>query len=387
VVEARRRLTPRPQTQPLTPTSANNPTENGDDRSRKTRYVGKKRYIHVDTTLSRIATKIMQDTFGRSITYLRVSVTDRCDFRCFYCMSEEMEFLPRKDLLSIEELDQVCSTFIKRGVRKIRLTGGEPLVRRGIMELIARLGEHKDSGLLDEITLTTNGSQLAKHAHEIKRLGVERINVSMDTLDADKFFEITRRGKLDQVLMGLEAAKDAGLKVKINTVALKAFNEHELSDMLGWCGEQGFDMTMIETMPLGDIGGDRSDQYLPLSSVRARLEADWTLTPSDHTTGGPSKYLGVAETGQKVGFITPLSDHFCDSCNRMRLTCTGTLYMCLGQDSAVDMRAALRADPTLEKLNTAIDESLTLKPKGHEFVIEPGNDGPALKRHMSVTGG
>jgi len=329
----------------------------------------------------------MQDTFGRPITYLRVSVTDRCDFRCFYCMSEEMEFLPRKDLLSIEELDQVCSTFIKRGVRKIRLTGGEPLVRRGIMELIARLSEHKDTGLLDEITLTTNGSQLAKHAHELKRLGVERINVSMDTLDADKFAEITRRGDLAQVLKGLEAAKDAGLKIKINTVALKAFNEHELSDMLGWCGAQGFDMTMIETMPLGDIGGDRSDQYLPLSDVRARLDADWTLTPSDHATGGPSKYMNVAESGQKVGFITPLSDHFCDSCNRMRLTCTGTLYMCLGQDSAVDLREALRTDPTCGQLNAAIDKALHLKPKGHEFVIEPGNDGPALKRHMSVTGG
>jgi len=329
----------------------------------------------------------MQDTYGRPITYLRVSVTDRCDFRCFYCMSEDMEFLPRKDLLSIEELDKVCSTFINRGVRKIRLTGGEPLVRRGIMELIARLGRHKDTGFLDEITLTTNGSQLAKHAHQIKRLGVDRINVSIDTLDAEKFAQITRRGHLDQVLRGLEAAKDAKLKVKINTVALKAFNEHELSDMLGWCGEQGFDMTMIETMPLGDIGGDRSDQYLPLTDVRARLKADWTLTPSEHSTGGPSKYMSVGETGQKVGFITPLSDHFCDSCNRMRLTCTGTLYMCLGQDSAVDLRTALRSDPTHGQLNAAIDQALTLKPKGHEFVIEPGQGGPALKRHMSVTGG
>jgi len=329
----------------------------------------------------------MQDTFGRPITYLRVSVTDRCDFRCFYCMSEDMEFLPRKDLLSIEELDQVCSTFIRRGVRKIRLTGGEPLVRRGVMELIARLTRHRDTGLLDEITLTTNASQLSKHAHEIKRLGVERINVSLDTLDAEKFHEITRRGHLDQVLRGLDAAKDAQLKVKINTVALKAYNQGELSDMVGWCGDQGFDLTLIETMPLGDIGGDRTDQYLPLTEVRSQLEKDWTLTPSSLSTGGPSKYMEVAETGQRVGFITPLSDHFCDNCNRMRLTCTGTLYMCLGQDSAVDMRGALRDDPTLGLLNAAIDTALTRKPKGHEFIIEPGHGGPALKRHMNVTGG
>lgn len=329
----------------------------------------------------------MQDTFGRPITYLRVSVTDRCDFRCFYCMAEDMTFLPKQDLLTIEELDQVCSTFVERGVRKIRLTGGEPLVRRGIMELIARLARHKDTGALDEITLTTNGSQLAKHAHEIKRLGIERINVSMDTLDPDKFAEITRRGRISDVLDGLKAARDTGLKVKINTVALKAFNEDELSDMLGWCGEQGFDQTLIETMPLGEIGGDRCDQYLPLSEVRKNLEANWTLRPSTLNTGGPSKYMDVQETGQKIGFITPLSDHFCDSCNRMRLTCTGTLYMCLGQDSAVDMRGALRADPTLGKLHAAIDKALTLKPKGHEFIIEPGHGGPALKRHMSVTGG
>jgi len=329
----------------------------------------------------------MQDTFGRSITYLRVSVTDRCDFRCFYCMSEDMTFLDRKDLLSIEELDTVCSTFIRRGVRKIRLTGGEPLVRRGIMELIARLSRHKDSGHLDEITLTTNGSQLAKHAHEIKRLGVERINVSVDSLNPEKFAEITRRGDLEQVLGGLKAAQDAGLKVKINTVALKAYNKDELSDMVGWCGEQGFDLTFIETMPLGDIGGDRTEQYLALSDVRANLEQDWTMTPSTASTGGPSKYVEVAETGQKVGFITPLSEHFCDTCNRMRLTCTGTLYMCLGQDSAVDLREALRQDATLGRLNAAIDQSLDLKPKGHEFIIEPGHGGPALKRHMNVTGG
>ncbi|MCW8917081.1 MAG: GTP 3',8-cyclase MoaA [Magnetovibrio sp.] len=329
----------------------------------------------------------MQDTFGRPITYLRVSVTDRCDFRCFYCMSEDMTFLPREDLLSIEELDTVCSTFVERGVRKLRLTGGEPLVRRGIMELIAKLARHKDSGKLDEITLTTNGSQLAKHAHELKRLGIERINVSIDTLDPEKFAEITRRGDINQVLDGLKAAQDAGLKIKINTVALKDLNEHELTDMVGWCGENGFDQTFIETMPLGDIGGDRTTQYLPLSEVRAKLEADWSMVPSTLNTGGPSKYMDVTETGQKVGFITPLSNHFCDDCNRMRLTCTGTLYMCLGQDSSVDIRTALRADESLGKLHEAIDQALTLKPKGHEFVIEPGQGEPALMRHMSVTGG
>ncbi len=329
----------------------------------------------------------MQDSFGRPITYLRVSVTDRCDFRCFYCMAEDMTFLPRKDLLSIEELDTVCSAFIERGVSKIRLTGGEPLVRRGIMELIARLSRHKDTGRLDEITLTTNGSQLAKHAHEIKRLGVERINVSLDTLDADKFTEVTRLGKINQVLDGLKAAQDAGLRIKINTVALKGVNEDELSTLVAWCGKQGFDLTLIETMPLGDIGGDRTDQYLALDDVRQRLEQDWTLLASTHSTGGPSKYVEVQETGQKLGFITPLSDHFCDNCNRMRLTCTGTLYMCLGQDSAVDLRAAVRAGNPNQALDAAINEALTLKPKGHEFVIEPGNGGPALTRHMSVTGG
>ncbi|MEG3618885.1 GTP 3',8-cyclase MoaA [Magnetovibrio sp. PR-2] len=329
----------------------------------------------------------MQDTFGRPITYLRVSVTDRCDFRCFYCMAESMTFLPRKDLLSLEELDTVCSTFIERGVKKLRLTGGEPLVRRGILGLIEKLGRHLDTGLLEELVMTTNGSQLAKYAHDLKRLGMKRINVSMDSLDPDKFAEITRRGDINQVLDGLKAAQDADLKVKINTVALKNFNEDELSDMVGWCGEQGFDMTLIETMPLGDIGGDRTQQYLPLSDVRQKLEADWSLIPSTHSTGGPSKYLDVRETGQKVGFITPLSDHFCDNCNRMRLTCTGTLYMCLGQDSSVDLREAMRSCDPMGKLNGAIDQALHLKPKGHEFVIEPGHGEPAVKRHMSVTGG
>jgi cyclic pyranopterin phosphate synthase len=329
----------------------------------------------------------MQDTFGRSITYLRVSVTDRCDFRCFYCMPESMDFLPRADLLSFEELDQVCTRFVERGVTKLRLTGGEPLVRRGILDFIKHFSRHLETGALKELTLTTNGSQLAKHALDLKACGIERINVSLDTLDAAKFSEITRRGRIEDVLAGLDAAQKAGLKVKINTVALKQFNESELSAMVKWCGERGFDLTLIETMPLGDIGGDRTDHYLNLDAVRTELSHDWTLTPSTHNTNGPSRYVDVKKTGQRIGFITPLSEHFCDSCNRMRLTCTGTLYMCLGQDSSVDLRGALRGDASLNSLNAAMDQALTLKPKGHEFVIAPGQGGPTLKRHMSVTGG
>ena len=329
----------------------------------------------------------MQDSFGRPITYLRVSVTDRCDFRCFYCMPDSMEFLPREDLLSLEELDKVCSTFVARGVTKLRLTGGEPLVRRGIMDFIKGFSRHLKSGALKELTLTTNGSQLAKYAHDLKAAGVERINVSLDTLDADKFSEITRRGRIEDVMTGLDAAQDAGLKVKINTVALKQFNESELSAMVAWCGERGFDQTLIETMPLGDIGGDRTDHYLGLDAVRAKLAETWTLSDSAFNTGGPSRYVDIKETGQRLGLITPLSEHFCDTCNRMRLTCTGTLYMCLGQDSSVNLRDALRADSMGAALDQAIDQALTLKPKGHEFVIQPGQGGPALKRHMSVTGG
>ena len=329
----------------------------------------------------------MQDTFGRTITYLRVSVTDRCDFRCFYCMPESMTFLPRQDLLSLEELDQVCTRFVERGVSKLRLTGGEPLMRRGIMDFIKRFARHLESGALNELTLTTNGSQLGKHAQDLKAAGIERINVSLDTLDAEKFATVTRNGKLDQVLAGIDAARRAGLKIKINTVALKGVNDGELDAMVAWCGERGFDLTLIETMPLGDIGGERADHYLSLEDVRKRLGESWTLTPSPHATGGPSKYMDITETGQRIGFITPLSDHFCDTCNRMRLTCTGTLYMCLGQDSSVNLRDALREDPTGQALDQAMDKALTLKPKGHDFVIAPGQDGPALKRHMSVTGG
>ncbi|MBL4693078.1 MAG: GTP 3',8-cyclase MoaA [Magnetovibrio sp.] len=329
----------------------------------------------------------MQDSFGRPITYLRVSVTDRCDFRCFYCMPESMTFLPRSELLSLEELDQVCTRFIERGVTKIRLTGGEPLLRRGIMGFIEKISRHVQSGALNELTLTTNGSQLAKHAKDLKDLGVDRINVSMDTLDADKFSEITRGGQLLHVLDGIEAAKIAGLKVKINTVALKSFNEHDLSSMVGWCGDQGFDLTLIETMPLGDIGGDRAKDYLALDDVRTALEQDWTLAPSSHTTNGPARYMDVGETQQRLGFITPLSDHFCDTCNRMRLTCTGTLYMCLGQDSSVNLRDALRSDASQGALNAAMDQALTLKPKGHDFEISTNKGAPSLKRHMNVTGG
>ncbi len=329
----------------------------------------------------------MIDPFGREVTYLRVSVTDRCDFRCHYCMSEDMTFLPKADVLSLEELDRLCSAFIRKGVRKLRLTGGEPLVRRNIMSLVRSLGRHLDSGGLDELTLTTNGSQLTRYAGDLVACGVKRINVSLDTRDADKFREITRRGDLVEVLRGLDAAREAGLAIKINTVALKNFNEEELSDMVAWCGEQGYDMTLIETMPLGDIGGDRVDQYLPLSEIRQRLEEVWSLTDIPFKSGGPARYVEVGETGRKLGFITPLTHNFCEGCNRVRLTCTGTLYMCLGQEDAADLRAPLRASEADHLVDAAIDEAISRKPKGHDFVIDRNNGGPALNRHMSVTGG
>jgi cyclic pyranopterin phosphate synthase len=329
----------------------------------------------------------MIDPFGRHVSYLRVSVTDRCDFRCQYCMSEDMSFLPKKDVLSLEELDRLCSAFVRKGVKKLRLTGGEPLVRRGIMNLIAGLGRHIKSGALEELTLTTNGSQLVHYADGLAEAGIKRINVSLDTLDGEKFAKITRWGKLDKVMVGIRAAKAAGLKIKINTVALRDFNEDEFDRLLEWCGEQGFDMTLIETMPMGDIGGDRADQYVPLSDVRRRLEANWTLTDIPFRSGGPARYVEVAETGRKLGFITPMTHNFCESCNRVRLTCTGTLYMCLGQDDATDLRAPLRASEGDELLERAIDEAIGRKPKGHDFVIERGRSGPAVARHMSVTGG
>ncbi len=329
----------------------------------------------------------MIDPFGRHVTYLRVSVTDRCDFRCSYCMSENMTFLPKKDLLSLEELDRLCTTFIRKGVKKIRLTGGEPLVRRGIINLFRDLSRHLDTGELEELTLTTNGSQLDKFAKDLAACGVRRINVSLDTLDAGKFRELTRRGDLNKVMKGLDAASAAGLAVKINMVALRKFNEHSINDMITWCGQRGFDLTMIETMPMGEMDFHRGDQYLPLSEVRSNLEKDWSLRDIPLKTGGPASYCEIAETGQKIGFITPLSHNFCESCNRVRLTCTGTLYMCLGQDDAADLRAPLRDSEADELLEEAVDKAIARKPKGHDFIIDRENGGPAVMRHMSVTGG
>lgn len=330
----------------------------------------------------------MIDPFGRTISYLRVSVTDRCDFRCVYCMAEDMTFLPKAEILTLEELDRLCSTFVRLGVRKLRLTGGEPLVRRNVMSLIASLARHLDSGALDELTITTNGSQLRRHAAELARLGIRRINVSIDTLDPDKFAKITRWGRLAQVLDGVAAAKDAGIHVKLNAVALKGVNDDEFDRLVAWCGAEGHDLTFIEVMPMGDIGEvSRVDQYMPLSMVRARLAQRWTLTETDYRTGGPARYMRVEETGGRLGFITPLTHNFCESCNRVRLTCTGTLYMCLGQDDAADLRAPLRQSEGDDLLEAAIREAITRKPKGHDFVIDRRHDGPAVSRHMSVTGG
>ena len=330
---------------------------------------------------------IMTDPFGRDVTYLRVSVTDRCDFRCTYCMSEDMTFLPRKDLLSLEELDRLCSAFIHKGVKKLRLTGGEPLVRKNIMGLVRTLSRHLDTGALEEITITTNGSQLAKYATELADCGIKRINVSLDTLDTNKFHDITRRGRLGQVMEGIDAAKKAGLAIKINMVALNGFNDHEIVPMMQWAHGEGMDLTMIETMPMGEIDGDRNDLYLPLSKVRESLRDKFTLSDIPYKTGGPARYMQVAETGGRLGFITPLTHNFCESCNRVRLTCTGTLYMCLGQDDAADLRAPLRESEGDELLNAAIDEAISRKPKGHDFIIDRNNKGPAVSRHMSLTGG
>ncbi len=329
----------------------------------------------------------MIDPFGRSVTYLRVSVTDRCDFRCTYCMAEHMTFLPKRDLLSLEELDRVCAAFVAKGVRKLSITGGEPLVRKNIMWLFRALSRHLRDGTLDELTLTTNGSQLPRYAHELKDAGVRRINVSVDTLDPDKFKAITRWGNLDQVMAGIEAADKAGLAIKLNAVALKGVNEDEIEDLVRFAHGRGFDLTLIETMPLGDIDGDRTDQYLPLSIVRARLMDSFTLEDIPFRTGGPARYVRIGETGGRLGFITPMTHNFCESCNRVRLTCTGTLYMCLGQDDAADLRAALRASADDALLGRAIDEAISRKPKGHDFVIDRRTRQPAVSRHMSVTGG
>jgi cyclic pyranopterin phosphate synthase len=328
----------------------------------------------------------MIDPFGREVTYLRVSVTDRCDFRCRYCMSEDMTFLPKRDLLSLEELDRLCSAFIRLGVKKLRLTGGEPLVRRNIITLIQGLSRHLESGDLEELTLTTNGSQLAQHAQELSNCGVKRLNVSVDSLDPNKFKDITRRGSLDQVLNGLQAAKDAGLKIKINTVALKGVNDDEFDDLIKWCGNEGFDLTFIETMPMGEIDDDRTDHYLSLTQMRKNLEETWTLADIPLKTGGPATYVSVGETGGRVGFITPMSHNFCEGCNRVRVTCTGTLYMCLGQNDQADLITPLRQSEGDELLLQTIEEAISRKPKGHDFVIDR-NSRPAVSRHMSVTGG
>jgi cyclic pyranopterin phosphate synthase len=327
------------------------------------------------------------DPFGRAISYLRVSVTDRCDFRCVYCMAEDMTFLPKRDLLTLEELDRLCSVFVRRGVRKLRITGGEPLVRRDIMTLFRSLSRHLDSGALDELTVTTNGSQLVKHAADLAACGVRRINVSLDTLDPVRFKAITRWGDLDRVLAGLDAAQAAGLAVKINAVALKGVNEDEVETMVRWAHGRGMDITFIEVMPLGDIEPARFDQYWPLNQLRARLMDSFTLEESEHRTGGPARYVRVAETGGRIGFITPLTHNFCESCNRVRVTCTGTLYMCLGQEDAADLRGPLRASESDTPLEQAIEAAIARKPRGHDFIIDRATNRPAVSRHMSVTGG
>jgi cyclic pyranopterin phosphate synthase len=337
--------------------------------------------------VSRPAIGPMVDPFGRHVTYLRVSVTDRCDFRCVYCMSEHMTFLPKKDLLTLEELDRVCSAFVARGVRKLRITGGEPLMRKNILWLFRALSRHLGSGALDELTLTTNGSQLPKYAQELKDAGVRRINISLDTLKADRFKAITRWGDFGQVMAGIEAAEKAGLAIKLNAVALKGFNEDEFDDLIAFAHGRGFELTLIETMPLGDIDGDRTDQYLPLSIVRARLMDRFTLEDIPFRTGGPARYVRIKETGGRLGFITPMTHNFCETCNRVRLTCTGTLYMCLGQDDAADLRTPIRTSSDNAALVMAIDEAISRKPKGHDFVIDRRTKKPAVARHMSVTGG
>jgi GTP 3',8-cyclase len=329
----------------------------------------------------------MTDPFGRTIRYLRVSVTDRCDLRCFYCMSEDMTFLPKADLLTLEELDRLCSAFIAKGVRKVRLTGGEPLVRRNVMSLVRSLSRHLSTGALDELTLTTNGSQLARFATELADCGVRRVNVSLDTLDAAKFRAITRWGDIDKVLAGIEAARAAGLAVKINAVALKNLNEDEIPELMQWAHGKGMALTLIEVMPMGEIGEGRIDQYVPLSLVRARLAQQFTLTDIADNTGGPARYVRISETGGKLGFITPMTHNFCESCNRVRITCTGTLHTCLGQEDASDLRKPLRASPDNALLSATIDRAIGLKPKGHDFIIDRRHNRPSVSRHMSVTGG
>ncbi|WP_114966788.1 GTP 3',8-cyclase MoaA [Alkalilacustris brevis] len=328
------------------------------------------------------------DPFARPINYLRVSVTDRCDFRCVYCMAENMTFLPKKELLSLEELDRMCSTFVRLGVEKLRITGGEPLVRRDIMSFFAKMTRHLESGALRELTVTTNGSQLRRFARQLADCGVRRINVSLDTLDEKKFADITRWGRLAQVLDGIDAAQEAGLRIKINTVALKGFNEDELFTLQEWCAERGMDLTFIEVMPMGDLGNeDRLDQYWSLKDLRGRLAERFTLHDLAERTGGPARYVQLEETGQKIGFITPLTHNFCESCNRVRLTCTGELYMCLGQEDMADLRAPLRASEGDGQLEEAIRAAIARKPKGHDFDYSRQKVDGQMTRHMSHTGG
>ncbi|MDF1710048.1 MAG: GTP 3',8-cyclase MoaA [Paracoccaceae bacterium] len=343
----------------------------------------------MDKTLTSSGAAPLIDPFQRAISYLRVSVTDRCDFRCVYCMSENMTFLPKAQLLTLEELDTICSTFIGLGVQKLRITGGEPLVRKGIMTFFDAMTRHLDSGALRELTLTTNGSQLEKFAPDLAAAGVRRINVSLDTLDEGKFAQITRWGRLPQVMRGIDAAQKAGLRVKINAVALKGFNEDELFTLTDWCASSDMDLTFIEVMPMGDIGNeDRLDQYWPLRDLRARLAERFTLTDLAERTGGPARYVRIEETGQKIGFITPLTHNFCESCNRVRLTCTGELYMCLGQEDMADLRAPLRANPgNTAALEDAIRAAIRLKPKGHDFDYSRQVVDGKMSRHMSHTGG
>lgn len=325
------------------------------------------------------------DAFGRAVSYLRMSVTDRCDLRCAYCMAEHMTFLPKAEVLTLDELDRIGSAFIGLGTRKLRITGGEPLVRKGVLTLIRRLGRHLETGVLDELTLTTNGTQLAGHAQQLAAAGVRRINVSLDTLKPELFRALTRGGDLTQVLRGIDAAQAAGLSVKLNAVALKADNAAELPDLIAWAHGRGCDITLIETMPMGEIEVDRTDQYLSLTTLRAELASFWTLEDLPLNTGGPARYVRVAETGGKLGFITPLSHNFCEACNRVRLTCTGVLHTCLGRDDACDLRALMRAGASDQDLTLAIREAVLGKPKGHDFQIDRAR--PAVARHMSTTGG
>ena len=333
------------------------------------------------------ASNNLRDQFGRHITYLRLSVTDRCDLRCVYCMAEKMTFLPKTEVLSLEELLALSKAFIERGVRRIRLTGGEPLVRKNILWLVERLGNEIEAGRIDEVTLTTNGTQLPHMAEALFKAGVRRINVSLDTLDATKFADITRRSKLDTVLEGIKAAQNAGLKVKLNTVAMRGKNERELPDLLDWAAQQGLDLTFIETMPLGEVDGNREDDYLPLTALLPRLQDRHKLTPSEHRTGGPARYYDIGSSGQRLGLITPLTNNFCDGCNRVRVTCTGRIYMCLGQDDHIDLRAALRSASPQPSLSAALDKAMGLKPKGHDFAVSDGKMTGEVSRHMSQTGG